>query len=323
MNYNKSLYAIRVFLFYLLAALGQQVPAQPLGGLTGEVSGMPPHQTHYVVEMRPTMGGGNQVSEKVLVEPNGRFHFWRVAPGQYELTVLGPDDKVLAREFVAVGGDMAAPVQLRLRNQRSGQAVQGSSEPVSWNRLTHRIPKAARKALDRATALRRKGRSAEAELSYLEAIRRDEQFTDAHNDLGTLYYGLRRPADALRHLERARALEPASPKILANTGAALIALGRPADAEPLARRAVASDPTSTPARYLLGLSRAAQQKYDRETRELLEESAAAIPHAGLALAYLYTATGDRIAARQALERYLGSGRAEQRPQIERWLNSLR
>ena len=106
-----------------------------------------------------------------------------------------------------------------------------------------------------------------------------------------------------------------------------MALGDPVGAEPLARRSVALDPTAIRSRYLLGLSRATQNKVDGETQDLLEQSALVIPQARLSLARIYAFKGDRESARAELEKYLAlkpkPGQEGRRTQVEAFLKSLR
>lgn len=321
---NKTTRSIRVFALYLVAALAQQqLPAQPVGGVIGEVSGLPLTGNQYQVEIRPLMGGGNVMADKAVVESSGRFQFWRVPAGQYEFVVQDHQGTTVIREIVMVG-EQSGPVQLRVRGRRNQHEQQTKPNgTISLARLQHKIPKAANKAFGRAGSLRKKNRMPEAETAYLEAIALDAEFVEAWNDLGTLYYGMGRYPESLTAIEKARALDPDRPHVLANASAALMALGRPADAEPLARRAVVGEPQSLRSRYLLGLSLAAQRKSRPEAETLLEEAAPLIPQARLALAHMQMEQGNRDAARAQLERYLDTGRPEQRPQAERWLKSLR
>lgn len=322
MNRNRN--PIGVFVLYLFALVAQQLPAQQqgVGTVVGEVSGLPALATNYQVEIRAIMGGVNSINQRTVLETTGRFQFWRVAAGQYEFVVIDDHGSTLVRELIAVG-DQMGPVQLRVRAQNGQRSQPKPRGTISLSRLQHKPPKAANKAYGRAGARRRKGQNAEAESAYLEAITIDPQFVEAINDLGTLYYAMGRYAESLARLDDARRIDPDAPSVLANTSAALMALGRPAEAEPLARRAVAGEPQSLRSRYLLGLSRAAQRKFDRETIELLEESAGAIPQARLALAHGHMMTGNRDAARGQIEKYLETGRTEQRSQAEGWLKSLR
>ena len=209
-------------------------------------------------------------------------------PGAYEITLIGPDQNQMTREYTNVNG-YGGSVQIRF-NPKTTERPRGA---ISLQRLAHKVPKAAGKEYAKARRERDKKHAAEAERHYLKALELDPQFLEAANDLGALYYTLARYADSLRVLEQARVIEPDSPQVLANLSANLMALGRHGDAEPLARRSMAIDPTSIRTRYLLGLSRMGQRKLDAETRGLLEEASLEIPHAKFALERFIAVSGAR------------------------------
>jgi tetratricopeptide (TPR) repeat protein len=202
----------------------------------------------------------------------------------------------------------------------------GPGGAISLRRLSHEVPKQARKEYDKARKERNRENMAEAESHYLNALAVDAQFLEAANDLGVLYYLQARYPDSQRVLEQALTIDPKAPPVLANLSATSMALEKYREAEDFARRAVTLAPNVVRARYLLGLSRLSQEKYDSETRSLLEETAPQIPHARLGLARMYTLQGNKDSAREQLETYLaakGERPAGNRTQVERWLKSLR
>ncbi len=321
MNYS---FAIRVFTLTLFAGLARQATAQPFSNLQGEVTGALRIDARWQVELRSLNENRTLPPERTYIQPDGRFQFVNVRPGSYELTLLDPDQRPVKSEMATVSGVGTSVAQIRV-DQKSGAGA-GPKGTISLRHLAHKIPKPARKEYEKGWSLRRQDRLDEAEAHYRRALEIDPQFVEAANDLGALYYMQSRYDDSLRVLERGLAIEPESAPLLANLSANMMATGRYPEAERLARRALAVDPVAVRTRYLYGLSRASQKKYDAETQSLLEEAARSIPHAHLALANLYRAKGDRGAARGALESYLAARKSQpdpQRPQIEAWLKSLR
>ncbi len=321
MNYS---FAIRVFTLTLFAGLAQQATAQPFSNLQGEVTGAVRTDSRWQVELRSLNESRTLPPDRAYIQPDGRFQFPNVRLGSYEVTLLDPDQRPVRSEMVTVSGVGTSLVQIRA-DQR-GNAAAAPKGTISLRRLAHKISKPARKEYEKGWSLRRQARLDEAQVHYRRALELDPQFVEAANDLGALYYMQSRYDDSLRVLERGLAIEPESAPILANLSANMMATGRYPEAELLARRALAVDPVAVRTRYLYGLSRASQKKYDAETQSLLEDAARSIPHAHLALANLYRAKGDRGAARGALESYLAARKSQpdpQRPQIEAWLKSLR
>jgi 4-amino-4-deoxy-L-arabinose transferase-like glycosyltransferase len=89
--------------------------------------------------------------------------------------------------------------------------------------------------LDLAGVLAGVGRTDEAELAILEAIRRDPSSAEAYFELGVLYVNLRRLEDAAQMFATARRLDPSSANAANNLLGTLIHLERMAEAIDLRR----------------------------------------------------------------------------------------
>ncbi len=96
------------------------------------------------------------------------------------------------------------------------------------------------------TALTAAGRAREAEAAFRRALDVNPDFVDAHVNLGVALL-TKQPAQAVPHFERAAQLASDSPVMHTNLAGALIAAGRPRDALPAIRRALALDPAYAPA----------------------------------------------------------------------------
>jgi tetratricopeptide (TPR) repeat protein len=316
-------YTTRVIALYILAGMAQQAPAQT-GGVTliGEIVGSDEPDVRWQLELRPLGENRALPPDRVHVMAAGRFQFSGVTPGTYELILLNANQEPADREIVAVHA-FTSTVQLRMKQPEQPARPGGA---ISVQRLSHKVPKQARKEHDKGRKERQGKNPAAAEAHYLNALAADPRYLDAANDLGVLYYVQSRYAESHRVLEQALTIDPHDATILANLSATLMALKRYPEAEDFAHRAVRMSPTLTRSRYLLGLSRLAQEKYGPETQALLEEAAQLIPHARLGLARMFTLQGDKESARVQLESYLAAKSqrpAGNRTQVESWLKSLR
>jgi len=152
------------------------------------------------------------------------------------------------------------------------------------------------------------GRYATAERAFLEAIRLDPNFSDAHNFLGVVYVMTDRLGDARKHLQTALD-DPAYPtpeKVYLNMSRLLVKEGRDAEAVDALRRAVEINPKYFQAHYSLA------SILDRmgEFHEAVREYEVAAPdyrqvaeyHYRLGNAYLQI--GEREKARESLRRVL-------------------
>lgn len=107
-----------------------------------------------------------------------------------------------------------------------------------------------------------------------------------------------------------------------NASFALLALGRPGDAESSAREALEITPLDRRANLLYGWSLTAQFRYTNAALESLRLAAREYPEAHLAAADVLVHKGSLAAARTEVEAYLASDAAEQRPLAEAWLRLL-
>jgi len=155
---------------------------------------------------------------------------------------------------------------------------------VSARALAHKPSRAAAKEFDRGVQAWRRGQTELAVSHLKEAVRLDSDFTAALAELGAVYGAAGQPALALDCFTRAAVLEPNSALFHSDKAAALVALNRPEEAEPSARRAVQLDPSSIAAHYLLGVAMAMQEKITPETAAHLAATVGRYPRASAYLA---------------------------------------
>lgn len=124
---------------------------------------------------------------------------------------------------------------------------------VSVKRLTHKIPKEAKKACDQAAKLVKKHRYTEAAVLLERAVAIDPEFAEAHNDLGAQYMALGRLAEGEQEFRKAIALDPTFTVPRANLAALEYLRGNLVEAEKEARSLLAFAPTNKNARHVLEL----------------------------------------------------------------------
>jgi tetratricopeptide (TPR) repeat protein len=151
------------------------------------------------------------------------------------------------------------------------------AKAVSRTRLAHKPPKRARKEFDGGVRARGQGRTVEAIQRFREAVRLDDEYIEAHMHLGELLLRSGAAAEALKHMERARAIDGSPALLHANIALALLQLKRPIEAEDSARRAVQLAPASEPAHLAVALALIYEDQITSETAEHLRVAAAKYP----------------------------------------------
>jgi tetratricopeptide (TPR) repeat protein len=216
------------------------------------------------------------------VEASGWFEVSGVAPGSYQIDVLDGAGRSVHSEpvWVRPGG---AGVDLRIVIRVEGSRAGGL---VSWKRLGHNPPKAARKEYENAMKELAKRKTADGIARLERAVAADPEFFDARWELGLALARQERAADALPHLEAAAAIDPGAVELHVTIAWALLALHRHADAERAAGEALQRDRSSESAHYLKGLARLGQNKLDAETLDHLERASGKFPKAREAAAWL-------------------------------------
>ncbi|MGQ0553435.1 MAG: glycosyltransferase family 39 protein [Planctomycetota bacterium] len=115
----------------------------------------------------------------------------------------GPIASVLAKASRRVAQELRNPEEQPLALDLLAQSLR--LEPGETIALTQK-----------GLAYRRGGLLREAEAAYREALAAGEDSVELHNNLGNLLLGLRRPAEAVPHFQRALELEPGNEKVLVN-----------------------------------------------------------------------------------------------------------
>src|SRR5579871_3196662 len=97
---------------------------------------------------------GTNRSDSATVSPDGRFEFSSVATGVYWLRVLGGDGRVLHEESVSINGSQQS-LTIHIKDEQ--RANRSSESTVSYQQLTHKVPRQAQKAYDKGLQSASKG----------------------------------------------------------------------------------------------------------------------------------------------------------------------
>ncbi|HYP08126.1 MAG TPA: tetratricopeptide repeat protein, partial [Bryobacteraceae bacterium] len=229
-----------------------------------------------------------QPALRVPLSPYGGFSVSNIAKGDYIVSIRDSTGTVVGREFVRIS-EVTAPLAVRVEPPTSSSAASADSQTVSVKRLTHKPPRAARKAFEHAMR-KVEDNDTVAAIPLLEkAVELDPQYVEALNNLGARYIMVGRFDPAIRVLIKAIEVDPHSVHPYSNLSLALMATGDAEGAERAARQALEADPGERRARYLLGMSLFSQRKITPETIDILRQTQE-FPRAQVALAMAEAAT---------------------------------
>ncbi|MBV8569257.1 MAG: tetratricopeptide repeat protein [Acidobacteriaceae bacterium] len=184
--------------------------------------------------------------------------------------------------------------------------VAASKPTVSIQELRHQPSKQAAKEYQKGRNAFRKG-DYERALDHLQnAIQRDPDFADGHNDLGVVLGRIGNRSEAVQEFQKALVLVPDHKTAALNLCLSLYILGRYQDVVPLAYKVLNTQPTLLYVRYVLGMSLAAQGGRMEEAIDNLNQAAGAFPDARLMASKLLILTGHRDEAALELQKYLRS-----------------
>ena len=321
--------AIVLMLALVAASFPQQVgnaltdtgpySAERSGIVRGHVSSDNPVSGALLVEL-VAVGSGSPTS--AAVDASGWFELQGLAPGQYQLRLIGFGEQVVHEEVVYIaGGNQTLSI-----HAAATQSPRRPGEPtVSIHQLEHRIPAKAQKEFDKGQAAATKGDQPTALGHFLKASEIDPEFADAFNSAGVIFLTGGELEDAAHQFEKAIELVPDHRAALANMSVALSRLERPHEAAEVARRALKLDPGLLKVRYILGLSLIRAGGDKDEALDNLQRAAPDIPKAHLLAAKILADSGQAEQAAKHVEEYLLSrpGDGVDRQKVEAWLVRLR
>jgi Flp pilus assembly protein TadD len=131
--------------------------------------------------------------------------------------------------------------------------------PISVTRLTHKVPKKARDAFNRATAFAQKDKHDDAVRELEQAVALDPAFADAYNNLGVQHFLENRMDASEIALRHALELDPAFTTAHINLAYLAVTKNDLAAAEREAQRAIALGDENGEARKILELMHSPRQ----------------------------------------------------------------
>lgn len=259
---------------------------------------------------------GRKIDKEYLSE-DGSFMFRNLPTGNYEIRVVDAQGDTLRQDFVTVGPH-SGPITLQIMGIRQDRPASGS---VSLKEL-HPMPRKTRSELARSQKAFRKGKPEEALLHLNQALETCSDCAQVHTGLGNYYIRTGDAGKAVQAFRRAVDLDPDSAMTWSNLAVALVANKEFQGGEEAARKALAEDSGSMPARYALGISSIALKKCTQEAADHLRAAAGTFPRAHLSAATALTCMGDTDGAISELTTYLSTSAPQDRETVERWLAGL-
>jgi tetratricopeptide (TPR) repeat protein len=197
-----------------------------------------------------------------------------------------------------------------------------AGQTITIDQLAHTVPESAAREYRASTKALENGKLAASIAHCQKALETDPENASAHNDLGVLYLNDGQLEKARTEFQRAAVLQPKLAIAYINASFALLALGRPGDAEQSARKGLEILPVDRRANLMLGWSLRAQLRFSKEALLALQSAAREYPEAHLAAADVLIHQGSLEDARQEVQAYLASGSADQKSLAEAWLRLL-
>lgn len=260
---NKRHRALVVFWFFLAALpCAAQVQVDNNHAVLGTVRDSSSHEPLSGVRVEFVLGGGSLAAAPQSTSTEGQFRFFGV-PGDY-FVLARKEGYLPAREKVSINTQQEMQVWIDLVRQPSEvSSAKGPGEAISAHQLT--VPSKAREAYGKGMSLVDSKKDYAGAIAQFESAIRDfPSYYEAYAEMGITHYYMGDAASAEAELRKA--IELSSGKYsVANFDLAelLNNTARYADAEPVARQAVAADDSSSRGYYELaraqwGLKRPAE-----------------------------------------------------------------
>jgi tetratricopeptide (TPR) repeat protein len=298
--------ASAVFFFFFLGALpcaAQMVDTNH--AILGTVRDSATHEPLAGVSVQLVLGGDNLAAPPTTTSTEGQFRFYGV-PGDYYI-LARKDGYIPAQERLSIGAGQEMQVTINLVRQASGESsAAGSGEAISAHQLT--VPTKAREAYGKGMSLVNSKKDYSGAISQFESAIRDyPSYYEAYAEMGVTRYYMGDAAAAEEALRKS--IELSSGKYsyaIFDLAELLNNTGRFADAEPVARQAIAAEDSSSRGYYELaraqfGLKRPADAEENAaKARDLKPD----YPLVYLTLTNIHLALHNYAAVLQDIDAYL-------------------
>ena len=248
-------------------------------------------------------GGAGIAVARQSVPNNGRYRFNDLPNGNYDLVVEVEGSEVArvrVRVFSNFKNDFRQDILLEWRDRTPGA---GKSGVAATSDFYKRTP-ASQKLFDRAASAMTAKKYADAAALLEQVVVADAQDYQAWTELGTAYLFEEKAAEAERAYLRAAEAKPSFALAYINLGRLRIAQKNYDGAIEILTKAVALQPPSADANFLLGESYLQIKKGSKAVPYLEEAARLGRADAHLRLATLYNAVGMKDRAAAEYERFL-------------------
>jgi tetratricopeptide (TPR) repeat protein len=267
---------------------------------------------HIVPRARASVvlfGASAPYSASTFVLPGSEFHFKKLQPGAYMLTIF-IRSRGEARQTVEVGpstADRHGRIFLTVRLQDSDFVLAAALDQHTVSAKQLAIPPAARRDYQEALKDLSKHNVDSAVRRLDNAVERAPQFSAAWNNLGTIAYQTGNYDRAEECFREALKQEPRSFEALVNLGGVLVTEQKLDEALDYNGQAVLERPNDALAQSQLGLTYYLIGSLDLATKHLeqaIEIDPAHFSHPQLVLFRIHLRQGNPYAAADALEDFL-------------------
>lgn len=222
-------------------------------------------------------------------------------------------------------GILAIPLLVAQRPEKESYIVlpkvqQNAPGTVSIQQLSHVVPGKALKAFQKAEKARLAGHNSEAAELYQAALVIDPEYVSALNNMAMVRMMEDKLEPALKALTEAIKLDPHNPLLLRNLAMGYELARQFEAAERAARQSIDLDRTDLPARMLLGLALAEQQKFTEEALRCFERAFDRFAFAHLMAGGILLGQGELEKARAEIQTYVASGERDNRDLAMKWLD---
>ena len=299
-----------VALFLLVLPALAEVDTKPLLEFRGQIT-LPEGTLTRRSRMSVVLVGVEAAfAKQTWADSRGRFKFSKLQPGTYNLSFFVPGHGEI-RQTVAVTPSFSDPKgRVEREFAYEEETLEARAVPVPLGLVSVRELSISRKARGEYKNARKRleRRDAEGAIKHLEkAVALAPQFSEALNNLGTIYFQKQEFSKAELYFREALDQEPEAYQPLVNLGGALLAQGRSREALEINRHAQNVRPRDALANAQLGFNYFLLGDYDLALTylELAKElDPAHFSNPQVPLAEIYLRRSELEAARRELEEFL-------------------
>ena len=287
------------------------------------VAGRPPLQGGFTIVGNVSLADGKPAARvkvkltsmkglnvEVLTDDQGRYQFFNIASGRYQLTAVNPIDPTYASDATEADTSRTAGNRLIVHLfMRLPMALKPDVKPgiVSVAEATQRVPKEAKKAYDQGLKLKAEKQLDRAIESFGRALQLYPEYFQAFASRGETHIAQNRSAEAAEDFEQSLKLNEEYGPALRGAGYCKLEQQQFAEAIPYLDRAVTVDPRDVDAHLFLGIANLSLDRREaagRALQQALKRDGERAVTAHVYLADLYTRQQQYVAAADELRAYL-------------------